>query len=164
MRSGMWVAPRQETDLHVAEGVVEHVAPVAEHVEDHAAAVLGAVVPRRALGRLQVALEHPVAELAAHREDAAEEARVDQQLELAQAGQEQLVLHHAVLDAGGLGLADDAERLLQVGGDRLLAIDVLAGRDGLGQQGRAHLRGGRVEEHRVVLVGQRRVEIGRSRA
>ena len=53
--------------LDVAEGVVEHVAPVAEHVEDDAAAVLGAVVPGRALRRLQVALEHPVAELAAHR-------------------------------------------------------------------------------------------------
>ena len=61
--------------FHVAEDVVEHVAPVAEHVEDDAAAVFGAVVPGRALGRLQVALEHPVAELAADREDAAEEAR-----------------------------------------------------------------------------------------
>ena len=59
---------------HRAEQVVEHVAPVAEHVEDDAAALLGAVVPRRPLGRLQVALEHPVAELAAHREQPAEEA------------------------------------------------------------------------------------------
>ena len=56
------------------------------------------VVPRRPLRRLPVALEHPVAELAAHREDAAEEAGVDQHLELEQARQEQLVLHHAVLD------------------------------------------------------------------
>ncbi len=31
--------------LHFAEQIVEHVAPVAEHVDDDAAAVLGAVVP-----------------------------------------------------------------------------------------------------------------------
>src|SRR6478736_3440024 len=63
--------------LDLAEQVVEHVAPVAQHVEDDAAAILLAVVPRRALSRglssLAVALEHPVAELAAHREDFSEE-------------------------------------------------------------------------------------------
>ena len=63
--------------LHLAEQVVEHVAPVAEHIEDDAAAIGLAVVPARALRRLApVALEHPVAELAAHREDAAEEAGI----------------------------------------------------------------------------------------
>ena len=99
--------------LDLAEQVVEHVAPVAQHVEDDAAAVLLAVVPRRPLRRLPVALEHPVAELAAHREDAAEEAGVDQHLELEQAGQEQLVLHHAVPDAGLLGGAHQVERVLE---------------------------------------------------
>ena len=160
MRSGIWCRPEAGHRAHVAEGVVEHVAPVAEHVEDHAAAILGAIVPRRALRRLQVALEHPVAELALHREDAAEEPGVDQQLELAQARQEQLVLHHAVLDAGGLGLAHDAQRLLQVGGDRLLGIDVLARLYRFAEQCGAHLRGGGVEEYGVVGVGQRRIEVG----
>src|SRR5438132_1333116 len=47
---GDMVRPEAGDGAHVAEGVVEHVAPVAEHVEDHAAAVLGAIVPRRALG------------------------------------------------------------------------------------------------------------------
>jgi hypothetical protein len=37
---------------------------------------------------------------------------------------------------------------------------VLAGADRLGQQGGAHLRGAGVEEDRVVLVLQRRVEVG----
>ena len=45
-------------------------------------------------------------------------------------------------------------------GDRLLAIDVLAGRDRLAQQLGAQLRGGGVEEQRVVLVLQRGVEVG----
>ena len=113
--------------LDIAEQVVEHVAPVADHVEDDAAASSFFVVPRRPLRRLPVALEHPVAELAAHREDAAEEAGIDQHLELEQARQEQLVLHHAVLDAGLLGGAHQIERVLERVGDRLLAIDVLAG-------------------------------------
>ena len=90
--------------LHGAEQVVEHVAPVAQHIEDDAAAFGLLVVPARPLRRLApVAFEHPVAELAAHREDAAEEAGIAQHLDLAQAGQEQLVLHHAVLDALLLG-------------------------------------------------------------
>ncbi len=119
--------------LHLAEQVVEHVAPMAQHIEDDAAAVLLAVVPRRPLRRLPVAFEHPVAELAAHREDAAEEAGIDQHLELEQAGQKQLVLHHAVADARFLRRARDIERVLEVVGGRFLAIDVLAGRDRLAQ-------------------------------
>src|SRR4030095_10080332 len=59
--------------LHLAEQVVEDVAPVAHPVEDDAATVFCAVVPARALNGLEVALEHPVTELDAHREHAAEE-------------------------------------------------------------------------------------------
>src|SRR3977135_1857101 len=47
--------------LHLAEQVVEHVAPMAEHIEDDAAAVLLAVVPGRALRRLPVDIAHPLA-------------------------------------------------------------------------------------------------------
>ena len=72
---------------------------MANHVEDDAAAVFAPIVPRRPLNRLQVALEHPVAELDSHREDSAEEAGAAQHVELAQAGQEQLVLHRTVLHA-----------------------------------------------------------------
>ena len=104
--------------MHLAEQVVEHVAPVADHVEDHAAAVLGAVVPGRPLRRLPVALEHPVAELAAHREHAAEEAGIAQHLQLLQAGQEQLVLHGAVLDA----LLASASRTIRSASGRFVAI------------------------------------------
>src|ERR1043165_5705410 len=86
--------------LDCAEQVVEHIAPVRQPIEDDAAAFLFLVVPARALRRLApVALEHPVAELAAHREDAAEETCVAQQLDLAQTRKEQLVLDDAVLDA-----------------------------------------------------------------
>jgi hypothetical protein len=115
---------------------------------------------RRALGRLQVALEHPVAELALHAADAAEEAAVDHHLQLAQARQEQLVLHHAGLDAAPLRQPRDLHRILEVVGRRLLAIDVLAGVDRFGQQPGAQLRRRRVEEELVLRVGQAGVEVG----
>src|SRR4029077_18049035 len=55
--------------LHRAEEVVEHVTPMAQHVDDDAAVVLLAVVPRRPLRGLPVAFEDPVAEFAANGED-----------------------------------------------------------------------------------------------
>ena len=64
---------------------------MAQNIQDDAAAFRFLVVPTRSLRRLSpIALEHPVAELAAYGEDAPEKARVAQHLELAQAGQEQL--------------------------------------------------------------------------
>ena len=39
--------------LDFAEQIVEHVAPVTDHVEDDAATVLGAIVPRRPLRSCQ---------------------------------------------------------------------------------------------------------------
>ena len=145
--------------LHLAEQVVEHIAPVAHHVEDHPAAFLAAVVPRRPLDRLQVALEDPVAELEAQREHAAEEAGAAQHVELAQAGQEELVLDRAVLQPRSLRGARDLDRLVEVGRDRLLAVDVLAGAQCLRKQLRSHLGRAGVEEHRVLAVRQRGVEV-----
>src|SRR5262249_42519145 len=84
--------------LHSAEQAVEHIAPVAEHVEDDAAAVGPAVVPARPLRRLPGPLEHEVAELAADGEDAAEKADIDQPVEFSEARQIELVLDDAGLD------------------------------------------------------------------
>jgi len=67
--------PEAGNGLHCAEKIIEHVAPVAEHVDDDAAAVLLAVVPRWALGLDLVALKDPVAELAAHGENFAKKIR-----------------------------------------------------------------------------------------
>ncbi len=104
--------------LDFAEQVVEHVTPMADHIEDHAAAVFSAVVPRRALGFLPIAFEHPVAELAAYREHLAEEAGVTQHRKLLQTGQEQLVLHGAVLEPLALAFlmtSSAASRLVAIG-------------------------------------------------
>ena len=114
------------------------------------AAVLGAVVPGGPLGGRLGALEDPVAELAADREDAAEEAAVHEPPQLAQAGEEELVLHDAVLDAGLARQPREPQRGVEVGRRRLLAVDVLAGGDrSLHALGRA-LGGGGVEVHLAV--------------
>src|SRR5262245_8203371 len=100
----------------ITEQVVEYVTPVGQHIEDDAATFFLAIVPTRTLRRLApIALEYPIAELAAHREDSAEEAGVLQHFDLAQAGEVELVLHHATLDALVLGRLCHRDRL----GERL---------------------------------------------
>ena len=61
------------------------------------------------------------------------------------------------LEAGGEPRHFD--RLVQVRRDRLLAVDVLAGADRVREQRRPHLGRAGVEEHGVVLVRERGVEI-----
>ena len=77
-------------------------------------------------------------------------------LELQQAGQEELVLHDAVLDAGGAGEPGELEPLLQRLGHRLLAVDVLAGGDRLADRVGPDLRELRVEVDVDLGVGERR--------
>ena len=81
-------------------------------------------------------------------------------LSLRRPGSHSLSCTTPCLTPAALALRAMRNRLLQVGGDRLLAVDVLAGGDGLAEQRRAHCGGCGVEEDRVVLVGQRLVEVG----
>jgi hypothetical protein len=145
--------------LDVAKRAVEHVAPVAEHVDDDPATVFRAVVPAGTLCLLPVALEDPVAEIAAHGEYFPEESAVDQALELAKSGQVELVLHHAMLDPGVLGEVRQFQGDVEAGRDRFLTVNVLARRDRLAQATGAILRLLRIEVDRIVRVGQRLVEI-----
>src|SRR4029078_2532190 len=46
--------------LDLAEEIVEHVAPVADHVQNDAAAVLAAIIPGRPLRLLPAALDNPL--------------------------------------------------------------------------------------------------------
>ena len=87
--------------------------------------------------------------------------RVDQVLELQQARQPELVLHHAVLHPGRLGLAIQRQGLGQIRGGGLLRIDVLAGGDGPANALDALLGRRGVEVDRVAAVGQGGVQIGR---
>ena len=81
--------------------------------------------------------------------------------ELHQAGQEELVLHDAMLQAARLRLARDGERIGEVGRGRLLAIDVLAGGERLPDQLGPHLRRAGIEEELVLAVGERGGEVRR---
>src|SRR5262249_33817053 len=94
-----------------------------------------AVIPGRALRRLPVALEDPVAEIALDREDAAEEAAVDQAPQLHQARHEELVLHHTMAHAPAPRRAVERHCVVEAAGGRLLAIDMLAGGDGVDEIG-----------------------------
>jgi hypothetical protein len=147
--------------FNLAEQPVEHVAPVAQHVEDDAAALGLAIVPRRPLRRLPVAFEHPVAEIALDREDAPEEAALDQPLQLDEAGKEQLVLDDAMLQPGRPGLPIERQRIVEGFRARLLDIKMLARGDrpldiDLAQIGRC-----RVEIDRVAEVGEGPLEMRR---
>jgi hypothetical protein len=146
---------------HRCEQLAQHVLPVREHVRHDPAAVLGPVVPRRALRGLPVALEHPVAELAAHGQHPAEEPALHQAPELDQAGQEDLVLHHAVLDARGGRQPGQLQRPGERAAGRLLAVDVLARGHGRAHRllaRRGHL-GVEVDLHR--RVGEDGVQVRR---
>src|SRR3546814_2833279 len=57
---------------------LDEIAPVGKHVEDHAAAGAGAVVPTRALTRHARAIIDPVAEIEPEANHLAEEAVIDQ--------------------------------------------------------------------------------------
>ncbi len=160
-------APRDEPRLprvhrgDRAEQVLQQVPPVREHVQHDPAAIGRTVVPGRPLRGDLVALEHPVAELQPHRQHPAEEARPDQPPQLDHARQEQLVLHHAVGDAGRAGRAGQPQRAVQRAGHRLLGVDVLARRDGPGQALLARAGHLGVEVHLDLRVGQHVVQAGR---
>ena len=69
-------------------------------------------------------------------------------------------MHHAGLDALGLGQADQLAGVLVGFGDRLFGVDVLAGGDGLLDRLDARRGDEEVGVQRVVWVGEHRVEIG----
>ena len=103
---------------------------------------------------------NPVAELTPHSDDSPEEAGVTQPPQLQQAGQEQLVLDDAVLDACGAREPSQLEGGGQILRDGLLAVDVLARGDRCAQGGCPLRRGLSVEIDVVVGAGQASGEIG----
>ena len=106
---------------------VEDVAPMREHIEDQPAAGRLAIIPARPLRRGQRAVEHPPAEIEPHRQNAAEKVGLIELAQFLKSGQEQLVLHDAVLDARHAApRRAKAERLVERLGEGLFGIDMLA--------------------------------------
>ena len=109
------MAARDGFDL--AQQAVEDIAPMGEHIEDETAACHLAVVPTRPLCWIQLAVEHPPAEIQPDRKNPAKEIGIIKLPELSQPGQEQFILDDATLETGMLCLP---RRLLLLGRQRLL--------------------------------------------
>src|SRR5579885_1646095 len=144
---------------HRAKKIGEHIFPVAEHVKNDAASLLLAIIPGGTLGGLPVSLENPVAELAAYCKDTAQEAALNNALQLEQTGQEKLILYNAMLDSCPLRHARQFKSCCQIGSDGFLAVEMLAGPDRRFQA--RGTQGGRlrIKVDRVVRVGQAGLKI-----
>src|SRR6266851_5979510 len=131
-----------------------------EHIEDQPAAALLPVIPARPLRRGEFAVEHPPAEFEPDRQHPAEELRLIEPAQLFEAGQEQFVLDDAALLAGALGGAGQRQRVLQIPGDRLFEINVLAHGEGGAAALGPPAGGAGVEIDLDRRVGQAGVAIG----
>src|SRR5690606_35872289 len=145
--------------LNVAKEVVQHVAPVAKHVDDDTAVVFLAVVPGRTLSRDVVALENPVAKLTAHAQDLTEKALLLEARNLAEAGEPKLVLNDAIFQTSVLCQAVELQSGLCIDRSGLFTVEVLASFNSLAHAIGAAARGLRVEVNCVVRVGQNGIKI-----
>ena len=145
-----------------AKKIIDHIAPVAVHIDDDAATVFATVVPRGTLGRVSfvVPRKDPVAEFATNTEDVAEKTFFLELFESHDAGEPELVLHRAVFDSCFLSDFGNGEGFVVFGGGGLFAIDVLASSDGFFEKLNA-VRGARgVEENLVVRICQCGIKVG----
>ena len=133
-----------------SEEILDHVLPVAEHVDDDSAVVFLTVVPGGALEFLEFSGKHPVSELSPDREDFPEEAGVDQVTKFEESWEPQFVLHYAVFQSGGSNFLREGEGFLGGGSGGLFAIDVFLGCDRLTHTQRALAGEGGIK---VDLVG-----------
>src|SRR5215472_8633121 len=144
------MAARDGFDL--AEQTIEDVAPVGEHIEDQPAPRLLAVIPTWSLRRVELAVEHPPAKIQSHRQHTSKEIGFVELPQLDEPGQEQFVLHGAVLQPGVTGAPRQIQRIVERFGDRLFEIDVLA--RGEPRSGAARPPSGRA---RVEIDSDRRI-------
>jgi hypothetical protein len=146
--------------LDLAQQAIEDVAPMGEHIEDQPTAGCLAVIPARALRRVEAAVEHPPAEIEPDRQNAAKELGLVKLAQFCQPGQEQLVLYDAALQAGAMRAARQIQCVLESFGDRLFEIDVLSRRERSTGARRPPTGGCRIEIDRDIGVREGRVPIG----
>lgn len=149
--------------LDLSEDVIDKVTPVAEHIDDDAAAIFLAIVPAGTLSGLIsiVTGEDPVAELTANGENLTEEPLIDQGLELSDSGEPELVLNHTVLHPGITTELGEANRFGGFNCSRFFAVDRFACFDGHFDEAGAMEGGTGIKKDLVSFVGESGVEIGR---
>jgi hypothetical protein len=102
----------------------------------------------------------PTTEFETEADDAPERTAAGESGELLHAGQMDLVLHHAVLEAALARLLHQRKRAGRGRCERLFAIDVLAGGNRALQRSPALAGCSRIEENRMIAACKRGVEIG----
>ncbi len=152
-RCGMCVAPRHETAATRPNSFVEHVAPVGEHVDDDAAAVLRAVVPRGALRRDRRRPRRPSTRTRRAREqDPPEEAAVDEAAQLPRfPAATACPARRRAARPRRCASRYSSSASASVAARRLLAVDVLAGGDRAPDRLRAPVGGLRVEVDGIAI-------------
>ena len=133
-----------------SEEILDHVLPMAEHIDDDSAVVFLTVVPGGALEFLEFSGKHPVSELSPDGENLSEEAGVDEVTKFEESWEPQFVLHYAVFQSGGSNFLGQGKGFLGGGGGGLFAIDVFLGCDRLPHTQRALAGQGGIK---VDLVG-----------
>ena len=117
-----------------------------KHIEHESPSIALAIIPAGPIGRLLVSVEHPASAFQPYFQDAPEPPGVAQQTQLAEARQEHLVLHRAVLHTDALRRAGQVQRLLQRARDRLFTVDMFSGFDRPAHHLVAAARGRGIEE------------------
>src|SRR5947208_405660 len=100
---------------------------MAQHIEDHAAAVCLSVVPGWALGGDGIAFEYPITELSADRQDVSEEAPITQRFQLYKARQPQFILHNAVFQTGCRSEAVEFHGVVRIRSGWFFTVNMFAG-------------------------------------
>src|SRR6516165_8271445 len=113
--------------LYRTEQIIEHVTPMAEHIQNDAASIFRTVIPGRTLSWLPISFENPVTKLASHRQDFSEESAFDEMLKLSKPGQKQFVLYNSIFDASLCRQSAEFKRCRQVFGNRFFAVDMFTG-------------------------------------
>src|SRR6185312_8225919 len=139
--------------LNRAKQVVDHVSPVAEHVDNDSAAVFLAVIPAWALRGLVLNLsaEDPVAELAADGENFAKEFLLAEHADLPHPREPKLVLDDAVFQARAFAEPCQAQGFGGFDGGGFFAVNRLAGFDRHLHEGTSLKSSGGIEEYLVLL-------------
>src|SRR5680860_8795 len=122
--------PKAGYRFDVSKKVVQHIAPVAEHIDDNAAVLFLYIVPAWPLGGNGIALENPVPEFAANGKYLPKKTLFDESLDFQHPRKPKFILHYPVFQVVFFAEAVHFQNLFSGYARRFFAIDMLSGLDG----------------------------------